>query len=77
MQLVDPNCMSMDFHRRSLQSVPGDQADRSDDAAGAWIRHGWEEQYTSEEYLSLLNSVSDPRWIVISVSNPVRMSSWW
>ncbi|KAI9778848.1 MAG: hypothetical protein M1816_003890 [Peltula sp. TS41687] len=56
MQLVDPNNMTMDFHRRSLQSVPGDQPDRSDDAAGAWIRHGWEEQYTSEEYLNLLNS---------------------
>ena len=59
MQLVDPAYAVMDHHRRSTRAIPGDGRDRTDDAPGAaWIRHGWEDQYNSDEYLNLLNSVS-------------------
>lgn len=47
--------------RRTIEQPPKTEAnEKADDESGTWIRHGWEE-YTSEDYLNLLNAVSpDP-----------------
>ena len=41
--------------RRGVEGTHGQQGD------ARRMRHGWEEEYTSDEYLSLLSSVSLPR----------------
>ncbi|KAI9811266.1 MAG: hypothetical protein M1826_003276 [Phylliscum demangeonii] len=66
MQLLEPAPGSMDANRRALTTLPpADLLEGTETATATtstststWIRHGWEDQHASEEYLNHLNAVS-------------------
>ena len=47
-----------DHGTASLENDPGTNGQDEDTQDNWQMRHGWEDQYNSEEYLSLLSSVS-------------------
>ncbi len=54
------------FHRTASMGNDIGESEQEADAQDNWqMRHGWEDQFNSEEYLSLLSSVSwtSPSWM--------------
>lgn len=54
---MDPRGPELELDLTTAELPVRSDAHGGDDAGGTWIRHGWEDQYLSDEYLNLLNSV--------------------